>query len=76
MKIIKKLALLLLVLFIIAQFFGPDKNDGDIASVDAFIADTNPPKDVKKILINTCIDCHSNSTHTLGITILHQLIIG
>lgn len=62
MKILKKLGLLLLVVFIIAQFFGPEKNDGDIASVDAFFTDTNPPKDVKTILINGCIDCHSDST--------------
>ena len=62
MKILKKLGLLLLVLFIIAQFFGPEKNDGDIASVDAFYADTNPPEDVKLILKNACNDCHSDHT--------------
>lgn len=62
MKILKKLGLLLLVVFIIAQFFGPEKNDGDMASVDAFFADTNPPEDVKAVLISTCIDCHSDST--------------
>jgi len=62
MKILKKIGLLLLVIFIIAQFFGPEKNDGDIASVDAFFADTNPPEDVKLILKSACIDCHSDST--------------
>ena len=62
MKILKKLGLLLLVLFIIAQFFGPDKNEGDIASVDAFYADTNPPEDVKMIMTNVCNDCHSDHT--------------
>lgn len=62
MKILKKLGLLLLVVFIIAQFFGPEKNDGDIASVEAFLVDTNPPEEVKLILTSACFDCHSDST--------------
>jgi len=62
MKIIKKILLLLLVVFIIAQFFGPDKNEGDMASINAFIADTNPPEDVQAILNTTCFDCHSDVT--------------
>lgn len=62
MKIVKKGLLLLLVVFVIAQFFGPEKNDGDIASVEAFMADTNPPEDVKLILKTACLDCHSNHT--------------
>lgn len=62
MKILKKLGLLLLVVFIIAQFFGPEKNDGSITSVDTFIADTNPPEDVKLVLKNACFDCHSSHT--------------
>lgn len=52
----------MLILFIIAQFIVPDKNDGDVTSVDAFFADTNPPEDVKKILKESCADCHSNHT--------------
>ena len=62
MKILKKLLLLILVVFIIAQFFGPEKNEGDIATVDAFIADTNPPENVQLILKNACLDCHSDHT--------------
>ncbi|MFC0604154.1 heme-binding domain-containing protein [Winogradskyella pulchriflava] len=62
MKILKTLGLILLIAFVIAQFFGPDKNDGDIASVDAFFADTNPPEDVKLVLKNACLDCHSDYT--------------
>lgn len=62
MKILKKIGLLLLVVFIIAQFFGPEKNEGDISSVDAFFADTNPPENVKTILKTACLDCHSNHT--------------
>lgn len=62
MKILKKLGLVLLILFIVAQFIGPDKNNGDSTSVDAFFADTNPPEDVKMILKESCADCHSNQT--------------
>ncbi|MDP5105296.1 MAG: heme-binding domain-containing protein [Polaribacter sp.] len=62
MKIVKNIALILLAVFVIAQFFSPEKNEGDIASVDAFLAETNPPENVKKILVESCYDCHSNVT--------------
>lgn len=62
MKIIKKLLLILLGAFIIAQFFEPDKNEGDMASIEAFLTDTNPPEDVKAILKESCYDCHSDVT--------------
>lgn len=62
MKILKKVGLVLLLILIIAQFFGPEKNDGDLSSVDAFIAETNPPEDVLHILKTTCFDCHSSKT--------------
>lgn len=62
MKIIKNILWFLLLAFGIAQFFGPEKNEGDLASVDAFVEDTNPPDDVKTILKNACLDCHSDTT--------------
>ncbi|MEM5564403.1 heme-binding domain-containing protein [Psychroserpens sp. AS72] len=62
MKIIKKILVVLLVVFIIMQFFGPERNEGDIVTVDAFIAETNPPSDVKHILETTCYDCHTDVT--------------
>jgi hypothetical protein len=62
MKIIKKIAIVLLVALVIAQFFGPEKNEGDITSVATFLAETNPPANVRKILSESCFDCHSNST--------------
>lgn len=63
MKIFKKIGYFLLFALIIAQFFGPKKNEGDLASVAIFIEETNPPEDVKKILETTCYDCHSNKTN-------------
>ncbi|MDO5969835.1 heme-binding domain-containing protein [Flavivirga aquimarina] len=62
MKIIKKIFLLLLIVFVVAQFFGPDKNEGDLASIEAFFYETNPPEDIKVILKESCFDCHSNVT--------------
>ena len=62
MKILKKILLLLLIVFVIAQFFGPDKNDGDITTVDAFLRGTKPPQDVAVVLKESCFDCHSSST--------------
>lgn len=62
MKILKKIGLILLIAFIIAQFFRPEKNEGNLSSVTAFIAETNPPEDVKTILKTSCFDCHSDHT--------------
>ncbi len=62
MRILKKILLVLLVAFIVAQFFGPEKNEGDIASLNDFFADTNPPENVKAILKESCFDCHSSVT--------------
>ncbi|MDO6760035.1 heme-binding domain-containing protein [Tamlana sp. 2_MG-2023] len=62
MKIMKKVFLALLVLFVVAQFFGPERNEGDLKSVEPFVAETNPPEDVKRILEETCYDCHSDVT--------------
>lgn len=62
MKLIKKLLLGLLVIFLIAQFFGPEKNSGELSSLEPFFEDTNPPEDVKILLKETCFDCHSDVT--------------
>lgn len=62
MKIVKKILLLLLVAFVIAQFFGPEKNDGDLSTLETFFAETKPPENVKMILKESCFDCHSDKT--------------
>ena len=63
MKIIKKILLILSIVFLMAQFFSPKKNQGKLASIDAFLIETNPPEDVKLILKEACYDCHSDVTH-------------
>ena len=62
MKIIKKILLLALAAFLLAQFFGPDRNEGDLSSIDGFIEDTNPPDDIHQVLKQACFDCHSDVT--------------
>ncbi|WP_343328713.1 heme-binding domain-containing protein [Polaribacter staleyi] len=62
MKILKKIGIAIVFIFLVAQFFGPEKNEGDLASVETFIAETNPPVDVQKILETTCYDCHTDKT--------------
>ncbi len=62
MKVIKKILFLLLIVLVISQFFGPEKNEGKTTSIVAFIEDTNPPEDVKLILKESCFDCHSSFT--------------
>ncbi|MGY0427168.1 MAG: heme-binding domain-containing protein [Polaribacter sp.] len=63
MKILKKVGWILLIVFLIAQFFKPEKNKGNLASVTPFLMETNPPANVKNILETTCYDCHSNVTN-------------
>ncbi|NQY06225.1 MAG: heme-binding domain-containing protein [Flavobacteriaceae bacterium] len=66
MKIIlKRIAILLLGVFVVMQFFGPEKNISEIARVDNkndFIVMENPSKNIEDLLIVACYDCHSNST--------------
>ena len=62
MKILKTIVLVLLVVFIIAQFFGPERNEGSVESFEAFLNETKPPQDVKYVLTETCFDCHSDHT--------------
>lgn len=62
MKTTKKIFWVLLIAFAIIQFFVPDKNEGNLDSVNAFLAETNPPEHVKLILKESCFDCHSNNT--------------
>ena len=63
MKVLKKIGVVLVIILIVAQFFGPEKNDGNIDTVNAFIAETNPPKNVLNIMQTSCFDCHSSKTN-------------
>ena len=55
----KKIILVLVVIFIAIQFFRPKKN---IAETPSQYAIVQVPADVDQILKTSCYDCHSNST--------------
>lgn len=62
MKFLKKVLFVLFIVFVVAQFFGPEKNQGDLATLEPFLNETNPPEDVHLILKTACFDCHSDYT--------------
>lgn len=53
-----------IILFIIIQFFQPQKNIGEINSNHIFNQE-QLPENIKSILTSACIDCHSNQTNYL-----------
>mgnify|MGYP000719023506 CR=1 FL=1 len=63
MKLLKKIAIVLLVAFVAIQFFRPSPNISHGNHTKLFISETNPPQDVKVLLEQTCYDCHSNHTN-------------
>lgn len=63
MTILKKIGLAALAILLVAQFFRPEENNGDLSSVSAFLEETKPPENVQKILKETCFDCHSSKTN-------------
>ena len=62
MKIIKKIALILLIALVGIQFIRPDKNLSDDPYTTVFREETNPPDEVMLILKSSCYDCHSDHT--------------
>ena len=62
MKIIKKIAWILLISFVVIQFIRPEKNETESEIDTVFITETNPPEQVRLILRSACYDCHSNKT--------------
>lgn len=62
MKIVKIVLVLALAVLVILQFFQPDANTAREGHADFFLAETNPPKDVRAILTSSCFDCHSDHT--------------
>lgn len=62
MKIVKKTALALLVVFVGMQFFQPGQNVDTTNHLEVFLRETNPPEEVVMVLKQACFDCHSNHT--------------
>ena len=62
MTLKKKILVALILLFIIAQFFSPKKNQSGSYAINKFIVETKAPMEVQKILTQACFDCHSDQT--------------
>ncbi len=62
MKLLKKIAWVLLISFIVMQFIRPEKNTASADHASYFEQETNPPDEVLVVLKNTCYDCHSDNT--------------
>jgi hypothetical protein len=61
-KILKTIGWLLLIAFIVIQFFRPEKNINTGDQPNAISKKYIVSADVKTILDNACMDCHSNNT--------------
>jgi len=61
-RIFKKLGIVLVIAFIIMQFFRPDKNNDGYESFSDFEKETKVSHEVLSILKKNCFDCHTNQT--------------
>ena len=62
-KVLKTILVILIIAFIIIQFFKPEKNLGEEIASHQISAVQNVPADVQQILKVSCYDCHSNTTY-------------
>lgn len=62
-RILNTILIILLIAFIIIQFFKPSKNQGEEIAANQITVVQNVPADVQQILKVSCNDCHSNTTH-------------
>ena len=61
-KFLKRLFIVLLLAFIVIQFFRPAKNKAEGMSKNDISTLYPVPEDVQSILKTSCYDCHSNNT--------------
>ena len=62
-KIIKIVALAVVLLFVLIQFVRPDRNNPPVNPNDTLEASMQVPDNVKAVLARSCADCHSNDTY-------------
>ena len=65
-KFLKPIAIILLIVLVVMQFFSPDKNTSDLTIAENpsdFIAITKPTPMVEDVLLRACYDCHSDHTN-------------
>jgi Haem-binding domain len=62
-KFFKRFFVVLLLVFIVIQFFRPAKNIAEAESANDITRLYAVPQDVQTILKTSCYDCHSNNTN-------------
>lgn len=63
MKGLKQIVVLLLVVFVGIQFIPTTHNQSTVILTSNFLSTYKVPKDIQKLLKNSCYDCHSNNTN-------------
>lgn len=61
-KILKVVVIILVLGFVVLQFFPPDRTNPPIVEAETLEASTRVPADVAAILNRSCSDCHSHKT--------------
>ncbi|MEO9211016.1 MAG: heme-binding domain-containing protein [Ginsengibacter sp.] len=61
-KILIYALIVVVIAFVIIQFFHPTKNAGEELAANQITAVNKMPQDVQQILKISCYDCHSNTT--------------
>lgn len=61
-KILKIVAIVLVLAFIVIQFIRPDFTNPPVNPAETLEASTEVPEKVQAILTRSCRDCHSNET--------------
>ncbi len=62
MKVVKKIALVLLIVFVGIQFIPTSRNQSDVVPATDFMMVNKVPKPITNKLQTSCYDCHSNNT--------------
>jgi len=62
MRIVKIIALVLLVCFVGIQFMSTELNQSNIVPKTDFLLVNNPSENISTLLQESCYDCHSNNT--------------
>lgn len=60
---LRKIALVPLLIIVICQFYRPNKNTQKKSTNDDFLVVENAPKNIALLYTNSCYDCHSNYTN-------------
>ena len=58
----KKIGLIVVIVFIAIQYYRPNKNQQMESTLDDFLLYQKAPKNIVKLMENSCYNCHSNFT--------------